>query len=247
MSAPGAVSAWAGRASRSRLASGLLVLVLGGCVETHDGDGILAEETRTVTGFERVSVRGSLDVALEQGDFAVAVRIDQNLISRVSTRIDGRTLLVRFDGGNLGDHLPGPNVSISLPRLSDVELNGTGRLVASGFEGEEPASVELSGSGELSWSGSTDTLDVVLNGSGNLTVAGEADSAEYYLAGAGTLDARELTAEAANIEVEGPGSIQATVDGRVDASVNGSGTIELYGDVTQGTWTETQEGSITEE
>ena len=239
----GGVAAWA-RMSALCLTSGL---ALGGCVETHDGNGILAEEARTLTGFDRVSVRGALDIELEQGDFAVAVRIDQNLISRVTTRLDGRTLLIRFEGGNLGDHLPGPNVSVNLPLLSDVELNGSGRLVASGFEGEEPASVELSGSGELSWSGSSDALDVVLNGSGNLTVAGEAENAEYYLAGAGTLDARELTAQAASIEVEGVGSVQATVDGRVDASVNGSGTIELYGDVTRGTWTETQEGSITEE
>ena len=238
-------AARARHASRWQLASGLLVLA--GCVETYDGNGILAEEARTPTGFERVSVRGAIDIELQQGDFAVAVRIDQNLISRLTTRVDGRTLLVRFEGGNLGDHLPGPNVSVTLPKLSDVELNGSGRLVASGFEGEEPASVELSGSGELNWSGSTDALDVVLNGSGNLTVTGEAERAEYYLAGAGTLDARELTAEAANIEVEGPGSIQATVDGRVDASVNGSGTIELYGDVTRGDWTETEEGSITEE
>jgi hypothetical protein len=235
-------AAWARRASVASV-----LLALGGCVETYDGNGILAEEARAVSGFERVSVRGALDIELEQGDFAVGVSIDQNLISRVSTRVDGRTLLVRFDGGNLGEHLPGPNVSVSLPVLRDVELNGSGRLVATGFEGEEPASVELSGSGDLSWSGSTDALDVVLNGSGNLTLSGEAEVAEYYLAGAGTLDARELTAQGANIEVEGSGSVRATVDGRVDASVNGSGTIELYGDVTRGTWTETQEGSITEE
>jgi hypothetical protein len=245
MSRAGQLVALARCASGWRTAGGLLLL--GGCVQTYDGNGVLAEESRTATGFDRVSVRGALDIELQQGDFAVGVSIDQNLISRVSTRVDGRTLLVRFEGGNLGDHLPGPNVSVSLPLLADVELNGSGRLVASGFEGEEPASVELSGSGELVWSGSTDALDVVLNGSGNLTVSGEAESAEYYLAGAGTLDARELTAEGANIEVEGSGTIQATVDGRVDASVNGSGTIELYGDVTRGTWTETEEGSITEE
>jgi len=229
----------------TRLAGGLLALA--GCVESYDGNGVLAEETRVATGFDRVSVRGALDVELEQGDFAVGVRIDQNLLARVTTRVDGRSLLIRFEGGNLGDHLPGPNVSVSLPLLTDVELNGSGRLVATGFEAEDPASVELSGSGDVSWSGSTDALDVVLNGSGNLTVIGEATRADYYLAGSGTLDARELTAEGANIELEGAGSIQATVDGRVDASVNGSGTIELFGDVTRGTWTETEEGSITEE
>src|SRR4029078_1773241 len=83
------------------------------------------------------------------------------------------------------------------------------------------ASVELTGSGDVSWSGSTDALDVVLNGSGTVDVQGEAKTADYFLAGAGTLDASELTAAGARIEVQGTGSIQATVDGRVDATVDG--------------------------
>lgn len=228
-----------------RLAAGLL-LVLPGCVETYDGDGVLAEEARPERGFDRVSARGAFEVELTRGEFAVGVHIDQNLLSRILTRVDDRTLIIRVDGGNLGTHLPGPNVTVRLPSLSDVELVGSGRLVASGFEDEASASVELTGSGAVSWSGSTDALDVVLNGSGTLDVQGEAKTADYFLAGAGNLDASELTAGGARIEVQGSGSIQATVDGRVDATVDGTGSIELYGDVTRGTWTETEEGSITE-
>jgi putative autotransporter adhesin-like protein len=227
------------------LACGLSALA--GCVQSFDGNGVPAEEARTATGFDRVSARGALDIEVERGDFAVGVSIDENLISRVATNLDGRSLLIRFEGGNLGDHLPGPHVRVRMPVLTDVELNGSGRLTARGFDGEEPANVELSGSGEVNWSGSSDSLDVVLNGSGDLTVTGEATRAHYFLAGSGTLDARELTAAGANIELEGSGSIQATVNGRVDARIEGSGTIELLGNVTRGDWSQTEEGAITEE
>jgi len=229
----------------ARLASVCLLSSLA-CVETLDGNGVQAEEARPERGFEKISARGSLEVELTRGDFAVVVRIDRNLISHVVTTIDDGTLIIRMDGGNLGRHLPGPHVSVRMPALLDVELNGAGRLVASGFEDQEAASVELAGAGAVSWSGSAENLDVVLNGAGELSLTGEAALAEYFLAGAGTLDARELTAGGANIELEGPGSVLATVDGRVDASVDGSGSIELFGDITRGTWTETTEGSIIE-
>jgi len=225
--------------------AGALLFGLPGCVQAYDGDGVLAEEARSERGFDSVSARGAFEVEVTRGEFAVGVRIDQNLVSRIATSVNDGTLIIRFEGGNLGEHLPGPHVNVRMPALLDMELNGSGRLAASGFEDTESASVELSGAGEVSWSGSTDNLDVVLNGSGDLTLGGEATAADYFLAGAGNIDARNLTAEEANIAVEGPGSVQATVDGRVDASVDGSGTIELFGDVTRGTWTETNEGSIT--
>jgi hypothetical protein len=65
----------------------------------------------------------------------------------------------------------------------------------------------------------------------------------YYVRGTGTLDARDLTAQAADIEVDGEGTLSATVDGQVDARAR-AGSIELFGDVVEGTWSVTDEGSI---
>jgi hypothetical protein len=52
-----------------------------------------------------------------------------------------------------------------------------------------------------------------------------------------------LTAQDANIELSGSGSIIATVDGRVDAKVT-AGSVELFGDVDEGTWEEIDGGTI---
>ena len=216
-----------------------------GCVDVYDGNGVPGEEVRGESGFDQISARGSLDVSVTQGAFGVRVAIDQNLIQRVRTFVDDDTLVIDIDGGNLGDHIDGPNVIVSMPTLRDVELNGSGRLAAEEFEEEEAVSVELAGRGELSWSGSTPALDVVLNGAGELTLTGEATSVDYYLAGAGTLDAEALTARGAKLEVQGSGSITATVDGRVDATIDGSGSIELFGSATEGTLDISDEGTLT--
>ena len=218
------------------------------CVDTYDGNGTPAQETRALSGFDRVLSRGVLDVAVTRADvFGLTVRIDSNLIERVVTSIDARTLVVQIEGGNLGEHLPGPHVLVSMPKLSDEELIGSGRLSAVGFSEDAPVSVELVGSGELTWSGDASDLAALLQGSGKMVLTGSTSSAALQLGGSGELDARALSAESARIELDGPGSISATVDGRVDARATGGGTVELYGDVMEGTWEESDGATVTAE
>jgi hypothetical protein len=216
------------------------------CVETYDGNGTRAQETRALTGFDRVLSRGVLDVAVTQADvFGLTVSIDSNLLERVVTSVSARTLVVEIDGGNLGGHLPGPHVTVSLPTLSDAELIGSGQLSAEGFNEDEPVSVELVGSGDLTWSGEASDVEALLRGSGTLVLTGATSSADLQVGGSGVLDARALTARSASIELDGPGIISATVDGRVDARAAGGGSVELYGDVVEGTWEESDEGTVT--
>jgi putative autotransporter adhesin-like protein len=216
-----------------------------GCIETFDGNGIPVDEQRDLRGFDRVTSRGVLEVSVTEGAFAVAVHIDQNLLSRLSTTVSGDTLVIQAEGGNLGDLVPGPHVTIAMPSLLGADLRGTGSFDAKGFDEQQEVSVALSGSGKMSWSGDASSLDAVLNGNGTLELEGSAESVDYHLAGAGSLDARDLTAGGADIQVDGAGSVTATVDGRVDAKVTGTGSIELLGDVTKGSWIEAEGGTIT--
>lgn len=230
--------------SAARGALVICALLGSGCVETFDGNGIREEERRALGSFERVTARGALDVRVTPGPASVSLSIDANLLPRIRTFVDTNTLIIEVEGGNLGRRLPGPHVLVSLPSLLDAELNGSGSLVAEGFADTEFVSVELAGSGELSWSGDAASLDAVLNGSGTLELTGTVPDVELYLAGSGELDALELEARRASIELRGSGNIVASVDGRVDATVEGSGTVELYGNVVQGVWEESGGGSV---
>lgn len=77
------------------------------------------------------------------------------------------------------------------------------------------------------------------------------------LGGSGEFDARGLTAASANIELEGPGTITAAVEGAWirnrpcgcrdrahHATIEGAGNVELYGDVVRGTWEESDGGMV---
>jgi len=222
-----------------------LSLLAAGCVDIVDGNKVLSEESRPVSGFERVTARGGLDVTIEEGDFSVLVRIDENLQPYVETSVDDGTLTIAVDDANIRKKLPGPHVLITMPSLSDAETAGEGTLTATAFEADAPVSLEMTGTGKLIWSGRATDLDVVLAGSGDISLEGTAEAAEFSLRGAGTLDARDLVADSARIELDGPGALSVTVNGRVDARAANGGSVDLFGRVVEGEIDSTAGATIT--
>lgn len=241
MDGEGAGPFWLGRVVPG---AALALLLCPGCVEIVDGNEVLVEEQREARGFDQVNARGGLDVAISEGDFSVSVRIDENLLSHVRTSVDDDTLSISVDA-NLRDKLPGPHVLVSMPSLRDAETTGDGALTVSEFEAEAPISLELTGAGQLTWSGRATELDAVLAGTGAMSIEGTAESAELFLRGAGSLDARDLVADEANIELDGPGELSVTVNGLVNARAANGGTIDLFGRVRAGTLDESSGGTIT--
>jgi hypothetical protein len=229
--------------------SGLLVLLASllsaGCVEIVDGNKVLTEEARDARDFDQVNARGGLDVAISEGDFAVTVRIDENLQRYVRTSVADDTLTIAVDDANIRKKLPGPHVIISMPALLDAETTGDGELTAGDFDTEAPVSLELTGGGKLSWKGRATDLDVVLAGDGTLSMEGSAENTELFLRGAGTLDARDLVTDEANIVLDGPGALSLTVNGLVNARAANGGSVDLFGRVQPGELDEASGATIT--
>jgi putative autotransporter adhesin-like protein len=237
----GMVKMGIGRASLLLLA----LLLSPGCVDIVEGNGVLKEEVRDARGFDQVNARGGLDVTINEGDFAVTVRIDENLLSYVRTSVADDTLTIAVDDANIREKLPGPHVVISMPALSDAETTGDGTLTATDFDAEAPVSLELTGDGELSWSGSATDLDAVLAGDGKLSIEGSAENTELFLRGSGTLDARDLVSDEASIVLDGPGALSITVNGLVNARAANGGTVDLFGRVQLGELDEATGATIT--
>lgn len=223
----------------------LALLLFPGCVDILEGNKVLTEEVRDVGDFDKINARGGLDVAISEGDFAVTVRIDENLLPYVRTSVDDDTLSVAVDDANFKKKLPGPHVLISMPALRDAETTGEGSLTASEFEGQGPISLELTGAGKLTWVGRATDLDAVLAGSGQLSIEGSAENTELFLRGSGTLDARDLVADEANIVLDGPGELSVTVNGLVNARAANGGSVDLFGRVELGELDEATGATIT--
>ena len=217
--------------SRLYAAVCFIVPLTSSCFSSVRGNGEPAMEIRSLEGFVDVDSKGSLDVRVEQSDtFSIAVNIDSNLLPLVETRVVGSTLLITSDQ-HLSTHLPGPHISVKMPRVAGAYLSGSGHVAVLSVNESNPVALRLSGSGALDFDGTAPVVDVDVSGSGDVNLAGSTDRLSADLAGSGGIDAANLPARAGSIALSGSGNVRATINGPADVSVSGSGDVDLYGDV----------------
>lgn len=194
------------------------------------GNGNRSSETRDVSEFTKIEADGPFDVQVNQGDDrSLEVAIDSNLQSKLKTEVSGDTLHISSDG-TVYDLIAGPHVIITNPHLVEVRLIGSGNVTAGTFDEQDDVHLRDQGSGDLSFDGSSPNLTVEVTGSGDMWLSGTTDAAHYQLRGSGDLDARDMIASGADIDLNGSGDLRATVNGTVNATQDGSGDIDLFGD-----------------
>lgn len=170
-------------------------------------------ESREVDSFTRVSLDGSSDVEIEVGgDQSVTVSArNQEVLERVKTEVRDGTLHISHRGRhfiNFGDTRI--KVTIRIPNLEGVELDGSGDLTARGVK--------------------ADAFDIELDGSGDIDVSGTCADLDLELDGSGDIDAEDLKCARIEVVLDGSGDIDAYASEAADVRLEGSGDITIHGD-----------------
>jgi Putative auto-transporter adhesin, head GIN domain len=185
------------------------VLALAGC--SVGDDGPRTTQTRDVPAFTRVANVGSVDVRLHAGERRrVVVLAGEKVIDDVRTEVHDGTLQVTFDHDGFG----GGNVTVeaSVPKLTGVEVSGSGDVEADGL--------------------AADAFDVRSDGSADIGLAGTVDRLAVDLSGSGDADMSGLTARTARVVVDGSGDADVSADEQLEISLDGSGDVRYHGDAT---------------
>ena len=117
------------------------------------GSGKLANESRAVTGFQAVALRGSMKLVLRQGTReGVELRADDNLLPLIETTVVDRggvpTLELGFKKG-AGFSTRNPVVAtIDLVTLKSLSISGSGDIVGDALKTPGLA-VAITGSGNV--------------------------------------------------------------------------------------------------
>jgi hypothetical protein len=189
------------------------------------GSGVAATQTRNVAAFDSVELAGSNNVVVHVGGTqSVVVKADDNLLNRVTTDAKSGTLVIGNTPGSLTSRSP-MSVAVTVPTLSALTLAGGGNIVVDGID-TQSLTVTLSGSGNVSGSGTAASFDVTLSGSGNAWFT-------------------QLAADNVHAVVSGSGNVYVTATKSLDASVPGSGTIVYAGYPPDVTKSVTGSGTIT--
>jgi len=169
-----------------------------------------AEQVRNVTPFKTIDARGPVSVVVEVGKtLGLRVEGDQRFLDRVTTDVVNGELRLGYkekDNVNIKD---GDRVVVTVPELNAFRGEGAGLVKLNNIRGNE--------------------FDVNYRGAGSVQMNGQVNRLQLNVEGVGEVVARDLVAQDANVTFRGIGEVSVHAKNRLNASVQGLGTLTYHG------------------
>jgi len=207
----------------------LLVMQCEYLEEFEKGNGEIETEHRSVSDFERLKIGGNFEVLLKKGDNpAVRINTDENLLSLIDTEVHNRVLEITQQKKLISKKKI--ELIITYEDLNEVRVMGAALIKNEGYLQSENLEIRMDGAGIIDLKIQSDKLEVALSGAGMVKLAGEVNEQELDLTGAGKLEAFDLESRECKISVGGLGGAEIFVTEKLDARIEGIGSIEYAGD-----------------
>jgi hypothetical protein len=124
---------------------------------------------------------------------------------------------------------PTMKVYISMKNISELQVNGNGKIISENSIAAPNLTVGLSGNGSLDVDIKGDAVKAEVTGSGTLTLRGYATTLNALIAGSGTLNGFNCPFDNAKVKVSGSGVCNVNVAQNIEALVYGSGQVKHKG------------------
>lgn len=181
------------------------------CTKSITGEGPLQTENRQVTAFNKVKINGSAEVEIVQSATQqVSITGYGNLLAIYeSTVANGELSLGYKSRYNIkNDNI---KIRIEVADIRSVYLNGSGDIIITNFsQGVELAST--------------------INGSGRVRVQNSSfTKMAYHINGSGSMYGAGIAAQQAEVSIHGSGHIELHCSQHLKVNIEGSGTVDYYG------------------
>ena len=186
-------------------------------------------ETRPVTAFDSIVLRGIGDLELQQGaKESLAVVAEARLMPKISTTVRNGTLYLEVVG-SVSTQMP-LRYEVTAPTVKSIRSEGSGRIAAGALNGER-LEIAVSGSGDAridAFQGHA--LATRISGSASVEIAGgRADTQTIKVNGSGSYDGAGFDTAAASVAISGSGDVELRARERLDVRIAGSGAVRYHG------------------
>ncbi len=189
-------------------------------------------ETRPVSGFNRITLRGYGDMQLEQGESeSITIETSRDMLDRIVTEVKDGELVIRFKRwwDIWFNHKP-VQYRIALINLKGLSISGSSKVRAEHLKGDE-LKLAVSGSGEVTIGDlEYEALAVHTSGSAKWSLAGKVAHQEVSISGSGRYLAEELDSQQAMVHISGSGRLALKVQETLEIHISGSGEVSYLGD-----------------
>lgn len=175
------------------------------------GSGNVISESRTVSGFNGVSLSGAGRLIVDRNGFeSLTITAEENILPHLTSRVSGGLLDLGVETGKSVNTNREILYEVSASRFDELRISGAGDAEAMGIDSRY--------------------FRVNLSGAANVTAFGEADEQEVTISGAGRYDAEGVSSRIATITVSGAAFARLRVSGQLNVHISGAGAVEYYGD-----------------
>jgi len=199
-------------------------------------------ENREISGVTRVVLRDYGQLFLTQGaEETLRIEGQEEVLRTVKTYVSEGELVLDIQTGwfdktwnALTSAVEGQSLKYHLvvKKLEGIFVSGAGRVKMQGLK-TESIYVTLKGAGEIVLSSlEAGLVDIDLPGAGIISLSGKTDILQVSMKGAGSFDAPRLESRDARVTLRGVGKASVWATNQLDATVDGVGAIEYYGDPT---------------
>ncbi len=186
------------------------------------GSGTMATETRDVSGFTEVDLSGSGKALISvTGTESLTVEAEDNILPLLTTEVRNGRLVLGVKQGISPTR--GIVYTITVVSLESVELSGSGLVSATGVDAGD-FDVEISGSGTVVAEGAAGSLDLSISGSGSFD-GEDLVSALGNVSLSGSGSAVVNVKDDLDVRVSGSGSVRYLGEPSVSVSIFGSGDV----------------------
>ena len=171
-----------------------------------------AEQTRSLPAFDSVSIQGPVHMVVEVGaGQSLRIQGDDKYLAKVETKVVGGKLFISFPKNKRNElKMSGEDkILIGVPALRAFHVEGAGYAELKNINGE--------------------TIDIGFQGAGKLLASGKVKSLKLNAQGVGDVDTRALQTQRADVTFEGIGAVKVHASERLDAVVQGMGSLNYYG------------------
>lgn len=158
------------------------------------GSGKVITEVREVASFDKVSVCCGLECVIEQGDsFKVTVEADDNLIKKISTKVENGTLIISSDYNNFFN-VSSRKITVRMPNVKSLEATSGSTLIATKTIHESSVNLKTSSGSEMTVNIESDTLRLESSSGSEQIIKGKALALFTSSSSGSSIDAEDLLA-----------------------------------------------------
>jgi hypothetical protein len=124
---------------------------------------------------------------------------------------------------------PAMKLYVSVKDISELQLNGAGKIVSENSIASPFLTLSLSGSGIMDLDIKGEIVKAEVSGAGKIQLKGYANSCDVVVSGTGSINAFDCTIETSKTRINGSGIAELNVSTSLDAVVAGNGAIKHKG------------------